>query len=132
MFRNYLISAWRNLRRNKGYSAINIIGLASGLAITLLIGLWVADELSFDHYHSKHARIAQILRRQVFPQHDNEINIGPIVSTMAGQALGKNYKDIIKNTALTSTPFWYLLGNGDKNLSIQGIWAQQSITDIFT
>ncbi len=132
MFRNYLTVAWRNLRRNKGYSAINIIGLASGLAITLLIGLWVVDELSFDHYHSKHARIVQILRRQVFPQHDNEIHIGPIVSTMAGKALDDNYKDIIKNTALTSTPFWYLLGNGDKNLSIQGIWAQQSITEIFT
>src|SRR6195952_4112731 len=110
MFRSYLTSAWRNLCRNKGYSAINIVGLATGLAITLLIGLWVTDELSFDHYHSKHTLIAQILRRQVFPQRGDEINIGPIVSTMAGRALDNNYKDIIKNTALTSTPFWYLLG----------------------
>jgi len=132
MFQSYLTSAWRNLCRNKGYSAINIVGLATGLAITILIGLWVSDELSFDHYHSKHARIAQILRRQVFPQHGDEINIGPIVSTMAGRALDNNYKDIIKNTALTSTPFWHLLGNGENKLSIQGIWAQQSITDIFT
>src|ERR1700722_11324748 len=132
MLRSYLLFAWRNLRKNRGYAIINILGLAAGLAITLLIGLWVSDEFSFDHYHAKHARIAQILRRQVFPQHDNEISIRPIVSTMAGQALDSNYKDIIKHTALTSTPFWYLLGNGDKNLSTQGIWAQQSITAIFT
>jgi putative ABC transport system permease protein len=132
MLRSYLIFAWRNLRKNRGYAFINILGLAAGLAITLLIGLWVSDELSFDHYHANHPHIAQILRRQTFPQHDNEINIGPIVSTMAGRALDNNYKDIIKNTALTSTTFWYLLGNGDKNLSTQGIWAQQSITAIFT
>jgi len=132
MLRSYLVFAWRNLRKNRGYAFINILGLAAGLAITLLIGLWVSDELSFDHYHAKHARIAQILRRQVFPQHDNEIDIRPIVSTMAGKALDNNFKDVITNTALTSTPFWYLLGNGDKHLSIQGMWAQQSIADIFT
>ena len=132
MLRSYFISAWRSLRKNRGYAFINIVGLAAGLAITLLIGLWISDELSFDHYHSNHTHIAQILRRQVFPNHDNAINIGPIVSTMAGQTLNNNFKNIIKNTALTSTPFWYLLGNGDKNLSIQGIWAQQSLTDIFT
>src|ERR1700760_3105191 len=95
MFQNYLILAWRNLRRNRGYAFINIVGLAAGLAITLLIGLWIADEQSFDHYHSNHAHIVQILRRQVFPQRDNEIGIGPIVSTMAGPAL-EPYKDIIK------------------------------------
>jgi ABC-type antimicrobial peptide transport system permease subunit len=132
MLRSYFISAWRSLRKNRGYAFINIAGLAAGLAITLLIGLWISDELSFDHYHSNHAHIAQILRRQVFPNHDNAINIGPIVSTMAGQTVNNNFKNIIRNTALTSTPFWCLLGNGDKNLSIQGIWAQQSLTDIFT
>jgi putative ABC transport system permease protein len=132
MLRSYLIFAWRNLRKNRGYAFINILGLAAGLAITLLIGLWVSDECSFDHYHANHTHIAQILRRQTFPQRGDEINIGPIVSTMAGAALDNKYKDIIKNTTLTSTPFWYLLGNGDKNLSIQGIWAQQSITAIFT
>jgi ABC-type antimicrobial peptide transport system permease subunit len=132
MLKNYFTLAWRSLRRNRGYAFINIFGLAAGLAITLLIGLWIADELSFDHYHAKHARIAQILRRQVFPNHGNEIHIGPIVSTMAGSTLDKDYKDVIHNTTLLSTPFWYLLGNADKNLSIQGCWAQASFPAIFT
>jgi len=131
MLKNHFLLAWRNLRRNRGYAFINIFGLAAGLAITLLIGLWISDELSFDHYHKDHARIAQILRRQVFPNHNNEIHIGPIVSTMAAPAL-KNYNDIINKTALISTPQWRLLGAGDKNLSTQGIWAQETFPDIFT
>ncbi|AQG81067.1 ABC transporter permease [Spirosoma montaniterrae] len=50
MFRNYLKIAWRNLIRDKGYSAINIFGLALGMACALLIGLWVRDELSYDRF----------------------------------------------------------------------------------
>ena len=51
MFRNYFKIAWRNLVRNKVYSAINIGGLAVGMAVAMLIGLWLRDELSFNKYH---------------------------------------------------------------------------------
>lgn len=61
MYRNYFKTAYRNLLRNKGYSIINIGGLAIGLAATMLIGLWVYDELSFDDYHSNHGQIAQVI-----------------------------------------------------------------------
>ncbi len=60
MFKNYLLIAWRNLRRYKGYSLINIIGLAIGLAACLLILLWVRDELSYDRYHEKANRIYRV------------------------------------------------------------------------
>ena len=48
MIRNYLKTAWRNISRSKGYSALNILGLATGMAVTLLIGLWVNNEWSFN------------------------------------------------------------------------------------
>jgi putative ABC transport system permease protein len=51
MLRNYIKTAWRNLLKNKFYSAINIVGLTVGLAIGILILLWVQDELSFDSFH---------------------------------------------------------------------------------
>ena len=51
MIKNYLITAWRNLIKNKFYSAINIIGLTVGLTVGLLILLWINDELSFDKFH---------------------------------------------------------------------------------
>jgi ABC-type antimicrobial peptide transport system permease subunit len=49
MFRNYFTTAWRNLLRNKAYSALNIFGLAIGMAVALLIGLWVSYQYSYDH-----------------------------------------------------------------------------------
>ncbi|HEY9490236.1 MAG TPA: hypothetical protein VIQ51_17990, partial [Chryseosolibacter sp.] len=50
MIRNYLFVAVRNLRKNPGYSFINIIGLASGMSVALLIGLWIWDELTYNKY----------------------------------------------------------------------------------
>jgi len=53
MLRNYIKTAWRNLLHNKFYSAINIAGLTIGLAVGMLILLWVQDELSFDRFHKQ-------------------------------------------------------------------------------
>ena len=60
MFRNYLKIAWRNLSRNKAYSAINIGGLAVGMAATLLIFQYVAFERSYDRFHEKSDRIFRV------------------------------------------------------------------------
>ncbi len=57
MIQNYLKIALRNLRKHPGFAAINILGLTIGLSACLLIALWVADELSFDRFHEKSARI---------------------------------------------------------------------------
>jgi len=51
MFKNYLVVTWRNVKRHKGFSFINIAGLAVGMAACLLILLWVQDELSFNGFH---------------------------------------------------------------------------------
>ena len=64
MFRNYLKVAWRSLLRNKVYTFINITGLSVGMAVTLLIGLWVYNELSFDKYHQHYDRIGQVITTQ--------------------------------------------------------------------
>jgi putative ABC transport system permease protein len=50
MFKNYLKIAWRNLITNKVYSGLNILGLAAGMAVALLIGLWVVNEYSYDRF----------------------------------------------------------------------------------
>ena len=61
MVRNYVKIAWRHLAKNKGVSAINIGGLAVGMAVALLNGLWLWDEFSFNTYHENYDRIAQVL-----------------------------------------------------------------------
>ncbi|MDB5135220.1 MAG: FtsX-like permease family protein [Mucilaginibacter sp.] len=61
MIRNYIKTAWRNLLRNKSYAAINVIGLAIGIAACLLIFLIVHFETSFDNFHSKKDRIYRVV-----------------------------------------------------------------------
>ena len=60
MYKSYFKIGWRNLLRNKGYSFINIGGLAIGMMVAILIGLWIFDELSFNKYHKNYEKIVQI------------------------------------------------------------------------
>lgn len=60
MFKNYIKTAFRSLLKNKGFTAINILGLALGLATCLLIVFYVVDELSYDRYNEKHDRIFRV------------------------------------------------------------------------
>jgi len=60
MLKNYVKTAWRNLLKNKFYTAINIAGLTAGLAIGIVILLWVQDELSFDSFHKQGPNIYRL------------------------------------------------------------------------
>jgi ABC-type antimicrobial peptide transport system permease subunit len=62
MFKNYIKTAWRNIIRSKGYSALNISGLAIGMAVALLIGLWVHKEYSYDKFLPGYQRAYQVRR----------------------------------------------------------------------
>src|SRR5687767_4276333 len=66
MYKSYFKIAWRNLLKNQVYSLINIGGLAVGMAVAILIALWVHDELSYDKYHSNYDRIAQVMQHQTY------------------------------------------------------------------
>ena len=61
MFENYFRTAWRNLAKNKFSSFINIGGLAAGMAVALLISLWIYDELSFNKYHENYSSIVEVM-----------------------------------------------------------------------
>ncbi|MEM8927514.1 MAG: FtsX-like permease family protein [Bacteroidota bacterium] len=62
MLKNHIKIAWRNLLRDKGFTLINVGGLALGLALTVLIGLWINDEFSHNDYFLQKDRIAQVYR----------------------------------------------------------------------
>jgi len=79
MFRNYLKVAWRNLLKSKLYSTINIAGLATGMAVAMLIGLWIYDELSFDRHNTdNYDRIGQVLQNVNFGSGTDTYGIVPI------------------------------------------------------
>src|SRR5690349_5308203 len=62
MFKNYFKTAWRSLLKNKGYSALNILGLATGMAVALLIGLWIYYQYSYDKFLPDYKQLYQVRR----------------------------------------------------------------------
>ena len=60
MIRNFIKTAFRSLMKNKGFTFINVFGLALGLAVCMLIVFYVVDELSYDHYNTKIDRIYRV------------------------------------------------------------------------
>src|SRR6201985_1122377 len=66
MFRNHLKIAWRNLQKNKTYSVINIAGLAAGMTVAMIIGLWISDELSVNRHFKNYESIYQVMLNQTF------------------------------------------------------------------
>ncbi|UCC39797.1 MAG: ABC transporter permease [Candidatus Aminicenantes bacterium] len=95
MFKNYLIITLRNIKRHKAYSLINILGLAIGMALCILILVYVQDELSYDNFHEKGDRIYRIAELE---DHDGELlhymRIGPGVT----EKLKIDFPNAVENT----------------------------------
>src|SRR5687768_3484575 len=119
MFKNYLKTAWRNLLRSKGYSAINIGGLAAGMAVALAIGLWVYDELSFNKYFASHDRIAQVWQHANF---NGEIASQTANPAQMGPEIKANYGSDFKHVVQASWPGHHLLTVGTRSITQQGIY----------
>jgi putative ABC transport system permease protein len=98
MLKNYMKIAWRNMRRHRGYSIINITGLAIGMACCVLILLWVQDELSFDRFHENADEIYRIIQDINFADHSTSwaINQGPL-----GPSLENDFPEIIDSCRMT-------------------------------
>ncbi|HUP10849.1 MAG TPA: ABC transporter permease, partial [Niastella sp.] len=127
MIRNYLKIAWRSLVKNLGYSAINIAGLAIGMAVALLIGLWIYDETSFDRYHKNHSRVGQVLTTQTF---SDKTETGPSIVVPLGNAFRTRYAGIFKQAALCSWNAPHILSAGDRKISQRGMWAEAGLPSI--
>lgn len=129
MFRNYLKIARRNLMHNKLYAAINIVGLAAGMAVALLIGLWVWDEVSFNTYHQQYHRLAQVM---VNATNSGKTYTGGTVSIPMGTELQDKYAADFKYISLVSHPAAHILAVGDKQVSQTGVWAQHDFPLMLT
>jgi putative ABC transport system permease protein len=129
MIKNYFTIAWRNLLKSKAYSAINIIGLATGMAVVILIGLWIWDELSFDTYHKNHNQLAQVMTTHTF---NGEIGTSPGVAMPLGNELRAKYASDFKQVSMASWNFGHVLGTGDKKISAEGMWVEQGFPEMFS
>jgi ABC-type antimicrobial peptide transport system permease subunit len=134
MFNNYLRHVLRQLRTNRGYILINVVGLAIGMAVTLVIGIWIAGEVAVDKSYPDRSRIVEIMqdqRQKGTPPGSPITYRGTTVSSALEPFLKNNYKDIFAETALFEWPGDGLLVNGDKGISRKGSWAEYSFPAIF-
>jgi ABC-type antimicrobial peptide transport system permease subunit len=127
MLRNYFTIACRNLIRQKGYSFINISGLSVGMAVALLIGLWLHDELTYNHYHRNHDRVALVLQNQTF---DGEVRTWWSQALQLAPELRSSYGGYFKHVATAAFPGDHLLTAGDKTLSKSGNFMEPQTTEI--
>lgn len=129
MFRNYLKIAWRNLINNKVLSFINIGGLAVGMAVVMLISLWILDEVSFNKYHGNYHRIAQVMQNVT---NNGEVKTSFHVPYPLAAELRKNYGSDFKSVAMSTPPRDYILALGDKKLTEQGAFMEAGGPALFT
>ena len=122
MFKNYFKIAWRNLVKNKKSSAINIGGLAIGMAVAILIGLWIWDELSFDKYHKNYDRVAQVMQNQTW---NGQVGTGEAIPLPLGEELRTNYGSDFKYIAMASWEGDHILTDNTKHISKNGMYIDK-------
>ncbi|GHM99722.1 ABC transporter permease [Cytophagales bacterium WSM2-2] len=135
MYKNYFVIAWRNLLKKKGYSAINIFGLALGIACCLLITMYVNYERSFDNYHTKGDRIYRVIHGWA----DDKNSKGKSTESYwvwgnapIGQTLHDNFPEIDKVVQFSGRAD-ILLSLGEKSYQEEGVFFMDStVFDVFT
>ena len=127
MFRSYLKISWRYLLRNKGFSAINIAGLAIGMASAMLILLWVQNELGFDRFHEKTSRIYAMYNRNKINGEVRAVSQTPEIMAGALKQRFPEVEDAVRFNGVT-----FLMSVGDKHLNVQGAFVDTGFLSMFS
>src|SRR4030095_14956962 len=114
MIKNYFTIAWRNLLKNRTSSFINIGGLAVGITVAMLIGLWIFDELSFNRYHKNYDRIVKVMDHQGWHGQNNTNDVLPVP---VGTTLRSNYGSDFKYVTMVRQTEEHVIASGDKKFT---------------
>src|ERR1700761_4197391 len=115
MFKNYLKVAFRNLWKNKGFSFINIAGLAIGMASAILILLWMQNEISFDNFHDKKDRIYELWNRAEF---SGAVHSWPTTPKVLAYAMQRDLPEVEHMTRV-DFPGNHLFSVGEKRIMVR-------------
>ena len=130
MFQSYFKIGWRNLLKNKGYSSINIGGLALGMAVALLIAFWMLDELSFNQYHKNYPTIGKVYRLNNWGE-GIEASTPQVVGL--GSLLRAEYSSQFKNVVMIRQRMEErVLSLGENRLTQGGYFMQPDGVEMFS
>jgi putative ABC transport system permease protein len=128
MFKNNLKIAWRNLLKSKTYSFINIAGLAAGMAVAMIIGLWISDEVSANRQFKNYESIYQVMMHQTF---DGKRGTQTALPYPMGEELKAKYPDM-KAVAMCDWGTSHSLVYGDKKISKFGHFIDEDAVKMFS
>jgi putative ABC transport system permease protein len=132
MLKNYFRFAWRNLMNHRQFTVLNLMGLATGLACSLLIYLWVTDEWRVDKFHEKNDRLFQVMERQ---QQNGRVVVSHMTSGPVAGTLLQNMPEI-ENAVPVIHYSWFpkftLVGSDDKKIKAVGQFAGEGFFTIFS
>jgi putative ABC transport system permease protein len=120
MFRNYLKVALRNLLKRKSYTLINVFGLATGMAVCLLIVLFINSELGYDSFHLKSERIYRVVLERKYPERSTHYSFIP---GAIGEAIKTEFPEVEESTRVFN-----FLGNGNYFIRIgEKVFEEQRV-----
>jgi predicted permease len=131
MLKNYFKIAWRNMLRDRQFTLLNLIGLATGLACALLIYLWVTDELSFDKFFANSGQMYQLMELRNYPGHEG---ISDESSGLLGETV-KTQMPEVEYAATVAPANWFqkfTLTVGEKNIKAIGEYVGKDYFNIFS
>jgi putative ABC transport system permease protein len=128
MIKNYFKIAWRNFTKSKVYSFINIAGLAAGMAVAMIIGLWIYDEVSTNKHFKNYDTLYQVMMHQTF---DGKRGSQTALPYPLGEELKAKYPDF-KGVAMCDWGQNRSLMYGDKKISKYGHYIGEEAIDMFS
>jgi putative ABC transport system permease protein len=129
MIKNYLKMAYRSLLKNKGFTTINVLGLALGLATCLLIVFYVVDELSYDRYNTKADRIYRV--NEDLKLGDNKVQYAVCMAPLA-QTMKKDFPTVENTTRLKNVGGMHVKKGNENVMEYNALFADPSVFDVFT
>jgi len=128
MIKNYFKVAWRNLVKNKVYSLLNIVGLASGMAVAMIIGLWIYDEVSANRHFKNYDTLYQVMMHQTF---DGKRGSQQALPFPIGEELKAKYPDL-KAVAMCDWGQQHSLIYGEKKINKEGHFIGEDAINMFS
>jgi len=129
MIKNYIKTAFRSLQKNKGFTTINVLGLALGLATCLLIVFYVVDELSYDKYNVNSSRIYRV--NEDLKLGDNKVQYAVCMAPLA-QTLKNDFPDVENAVRLKKIGDMHVTKGTESILEDNALFADPSVFDVFT